>query len=143
MGPHHARRKLAGGIAVAALACWLPLAGVASATVPLPSPAGVLALAERGLRGDFEAPYKVSGQLAVFAGPGSSGTGIQVDDVPATRLYWPGMVQTGERPGLRLASRQQSTSRCPAVALMRSRLPYLVPARPMLPATDRSSTDRA
>jgi hypothetical protein len=29
----------------------------------------VLALAERGLGGDFEATYKVSGQLAVFPGP--------------------------------------------------------------------------
>ncbi len=34
-----------------------------------PSPAAVLALAEGGLSGDYEATYLVTGQLAVFPGP--------------------------------------------------------------------------
>ena len=69
MGPSAVGRKPDRLSAVAALACLVSSAGVASATGALPSPARVLALAERGLSGDFEATYKVSGQLAIFPGP--------------------------------------------------------------------------
>ena len=34
------------------------------------SPAGILRLANKGLSGNFEATYKLSGDLGVFPGPG-------------------------------------------------------------------------
>ena len=69
MGLRPVGSKLVGVNVVAALACLLSRGGMPSATTAPPSPAAVIALAERGLSGDFEATYKVSGQLAIFPGP--------------------------------------------------------------------------
>jgi hypothetical protein len=69
MGASPVGSKLGGRRAVAALACVLSSAGVAPATAAGPAPAAVMALAQRGLSTDFEATYKVSGQLPIFPGP--------------------------------------------------------------------------
>ena len=41
-----------------------------TASPPPLSPAGILRLANKGLSGNFEATYKLSGDLGVFPGPG-------------------------------------------------------------------------
>ena len=69
MGSSPVGSNLGGRRAVAALAFVLGLAGAAPATAAAPAPAAVVALAQRGLERDFEATYKVSGQLAIFPGP--------------------------------------------------------------------------
>jgi hypothetical protein len=55
--------------AAAGLTCLFAPGEVAPATAAAPPPGAVLALAERGLGGDFEATYQVRGQLAIFPGP--------------------------------------------------------------------------
>lgn len=57
----------AGAVVSVALACTTSLGTKAVGATP--PPAAVLALAQRGLSGDYEATYLVRGQLAVFAGP--------------------------------------------------------------------------
>ena len=69
MGPSPVGSNLGGRRALAALAFVLAPAGAAPAAASAPAPPAVVALAQRGLGRDFEATYKVSGQLAIFPGP--------------------------------------------------------------------------
>jgi hypothetical protein len=69
MGSSPFGKNLGGRRAITALAFVLTPAGAAPATASAPAPPAVVALAQRGLGGDFEATYKVSGQLAIFPGP--------------------------------------------------------------------------
>jgi hypothetical protein len=59
---------------------------LASATGPA-SPAAVLALAEHGLGGEFDATYIVSGHLAVFPGPQWAVVVVHKGPAPASGLF--------------------------------------------------------
>ena len=68
MAPARHVDKMASVVVALALACplWAPTPASAGGRL---SPAGVLALAEQGLTGGYQATYALSGQLAVFPGP--------------------------------------------------------------------------
>ena len=102
MGSSPVGNNLGGRRAVAALAFVLAPAGAAPATTSAPTPAAVVALAQRGLERDFEATYKVSGQLAIFPGPqwtvvvAHQGPAPVSDPLRASGAVWSFFLQAGE-----------------------------------------------